>query len=181
MSRRPRGHKPPHLVDGGYYDNYGVFTLIQWLSNALENMENSKTYRRPSQILILRIHPFPQETSESGGSHGWAYQLIAPPAGFFAVRDTAQQWESEDALLRFRRYWKRRANIEIADVPIGYPLDAGPGCGDPPVSWKLTVQQQSCIGTAWRDSKKLQPSIQQVEDLVKAAGNVDAPVWSVPQ
>src|SRR5262249_49933228 len=43
-----------HVVDGGYYDNYGVATLIEWLNQAMKS-----SGPRPSRVLILQIRGSP--------------------------------------------------------------------------------------------------------------------------
>jgi hypothetical protein len=43
-----------HVVDGGYYDNYGVATLIEWLDQAMKDAES-----KPSRVLILQIRGSP--------------------------------------------------------------------------------------------------------------------------
>jgi len=37
----------PHIVDGGYYDNYGMATLVEWLDEALD-----KTSRKVKSVLV---------------------------------------------------------------------------------------------------------------------------------
>ena len=89
-----------HLIDGGYYDNYGVDTAVQWLDEALQQLHNMNS-RLPREILIVQIRSFPgKELATSGDTsssadptplyRGWPFQLIAPVVGLLNVRSTGQ-------------------------------------------------------------------------------------------
>ena len=61
---RSNGPGPqPHVVDGGYYDNYGMATLTEWLDEAL-----SGTGNRIESVLVLQIHgaPVTENDAEDG-------------------------------------------------------------------------------------------------------------------
>jgi hypothetical protein len=89
-----------HLIDGGYYDNYGVDSAVQWLDEALQHLRNVNS-RLPREILIVQIRSFPgKEVSTASGPsssadppplyRGWPFQLIAPVVGLLNVRSTGQ-------------------------------------------------------------------------------------------
>jgi hypothetical protein len=48
-----------HIVDGGYYDNYGVSSLIAWLDQAFTDMLRQQKSLPP--VLIIQIRSFPDE------------------------------------------------------------------------------------------------------------------------
>jgi len=54
--------KRGHLVDGGYFDNSGLFTLTKWLKAAIPDLPPAGSTLRPlpnKKILILSIDAFP--------------------------------------------------------------------------------------------------------------------------
>lgn len=127
-----------HVVDGGYYDNYGVASLVEWLDAALENPESGCT-----QVLLLLLRSFPSGAGgEPSDSRGWFYQSFAPFSTLLHVRNTGQSSHSEveiDLLLRALKTDKR--NIEV----LSFQFE-----GDPPLSWHLTGPQQQSLRDEWR-------------------------------
>src|SRR5262249_32873287 len=76
-----------HIVDGGYYDNYGVVSLLGWLRNALEDNTIPDATRQEvkaelADVLVLQIKPFPAGSDPTPHTrHGWGFQTIAPLEG----------------------------------------------------------------------------------------------------
>ncbi|MFN7948982.1 MAG: patatin-like phospholipase family protein [Blastocatellia bacterium] len=132
-----------HIVDGGYYDNYGVASLVEWLDAALENPDYDYT-----DVLVLLIRSFP--TGAEGEpqdipkqSRGWFYQSFAPLSALQHVRTAGQLSHSEVELDLLQRAWNTNCR-NIAVLPFEFP-DAGP------LSWHLTGQQQQNLRDKWRD------------------------------
>jgi glycerophosphoryl diester phosphodiesterase len=46
----------PHLVDGGYYDNYGVASLVEWLDDELQREEEEEDGPDIKEVLVVEIH-----------------------------------------------------------------------------------------------------------------------------
>ena len=154
-----------HLVDGGYYDNYGIFTLLDWLDAALMDRVTP-----PKRIVIVRITSFPDSTPAAGSVRGWGFQAQAPLDAFLHVRTTAQFAESMGQLNLYEENWQTK-QVDIVDLAIQYPNGLGPECADPPLSWKLTGAQQTCIDQAWA-AKSVQDAAQEVLRLI--TGGADA-------
>ena len=98
-----------HFVDGGYYDNYGVYTLLAWLESALS--PNPTVHH----LVILRLMAFPPESDKLPRLQGWGYQMLAPFDAFLATRSTAQLAESDAVLRRFTSHWQ---NLQPEPVDI---------------------------------------------------------------
>ena len=72
-----------HLVDGGYFDNYGVGTLSAWTHAALMGLAPAE---RPPRLLVIEICDSEfcsgrepgVSPSEGGPRRAWPYQLVAP-------------------------------------------------------------------------------------------------------
>lgn len=132
-----------HLVDGGYYDNYGLIGLTQWLDDALEGMQ--KEGKLPQRIAVLKIRAFPNDVERSPTRWGWLRQIVAPAGAFLNVRSYAQ-WEGANSQLELLRDKWRRSSVEIDSFDIQFPE------GDPPLSWKLTRRQKLAVEEAWADA-----------------------------
>ena len=155
-----------HLVDGGYYDNYGLVVTSQWLDDALEEMAR-RTPELPADIGVVIIRSLVDARQElttprtpgrpedgfvytpKATAHGWAWQILAPPAAFVNGR-TFGQWAGGNQVLRLLiDKWKVRG-VTIAVHLFDFPAASlDPVCQIEPLSWKLTSQQKACIGKGW--------------------------------
>jgi predicted acylesterase/phospholipase RssA len=159
-----------HMVDGGYYDNFGVSSLLGWLEDAIEDPGPCDDGQSASQagsrktagseggaksdladVLIVEIRPFPPPKQKSGSVHGWGYQVTAPVDGILDVRDNGQLVHDDRELALFtRNYQKEHVNIWRADFvfPNNF-LASDKGCAEAPLSWKLSLDQMKCVDTGW--------------------------------
>ena len=163
-----------HMIDGGYYDNYGVASLVAWLEDGLVDLQ-SKCKRglgsvkdvqicqtaEPPRILVLQIRSFPPDEEAQPTRTGWAFQLYAPIEGLLSVRNTAQLVRDREALTMFARRW------EPAQVTIQFATFEFGGCkrteGDrgargkatrdkatnPPLSWAMNPSQLQAVKDDW--------------------------------
>jgi hypothetical protein len=160
------GNPKFHLVDGGYYDNYGLVVTSQWLDDALEEMTR-RSLPLPADLGVVIIRSLVDATHDltmlrtpgkpedgfvytpKAEAHGWGWQIIAPPAAFVNGR-TFGQWAGGNQVLRLLiDKWTMRGvtiGVHLFDFPAA-SLD--PVCLIEPLSWKLTSQQRTCIGRGW--------------------------------
>jgi hypothetical protein len=103
---------------------------------------------------MLRTPDKPEEGfvyTPKAESHGWGWQIIAPPAAFVNGR-TFGQWAGGNQVLRLLiDKWKLRGvtiGVHLFDFPAA-SLD--PACQIEPLSWKLTSQQKTCIESGWNE------------------------------
>jgi len=157
-----------HLVDGGYYDNFGLYSLIAWLNEAIKDPD----YLGPSEILLLQIRSFPEvlEPRPAFGRtrQGWFAQTHAPLDTMLHTR-TAGQLRQAQAL---SRYFVESVNpgFSVSAVDLSYyppgDDDNNPSCDQPPLSWKLTAAQKSCIANAtFREQAK---KLTCIEDFLRS-------------
>ena len=155
-----------HLVDGGYYDNYGLVVSSQWLDDGLEEMAR-RNLKLPADIGVVIIRSLVDARQElmmprtpgrpedgfvytpKATAHGWAWQILAPPAAFVNGR-TFGQWAGGNQVLRLLiDKWKTRG-VTIAVHLFDFPAASlDPVCQIEPLSWKLTSQQKACIAKGW--------------------------------
>src|SRR5205823_5102490 len=116
-----------HVVDGGYYDNYGMTTLMQWLQQALE-----ESGAPPKRILVVQIRGTPPDPPDRPDAwHGWFYQAWAPLEAMLQVRTTGQLSHNEEEFRRLQQQWASRG-VEIDNAVFQF-------CGArPPLSWHLS-------------------------------------------
>lgn len=157
----------PHAVDGGYYDNYGMATMVEWLHEALSGNDN-----QVKKVLLIQIHGAPTgkaDKKEATKNRGWFYQAFAPLTTLFAVRSTGQIAHN-DIELEFLVEIMKKRGIDIKTVIFEFSnLDAAlsrqitgeeeaPVSGHPireeetpPLSWHLTREEIDNIKYAWEN------------------------------
>ena len=134
-----------HYVDGGYYDNYGTATIIEWLRLGLSKL----TADLPSRVLIVEIRSFPNSAAaEPTGRNGWTADLLQPLLTLYAVRGAGQAAHSD-----LHRDLLEDGGSMVTHVQVTFPqrlLDDQEDAS-PPLSWHLTARDRGLLGDAWRD------------------------------
>lgn len=149
----------PHLVDGGYYDNYGIVSLVEWLDHELERNADI------DRVLVLEIRGAGggcnideqqvrsqegPEMQDPGKDRGWLYQAGAPLATVLKVRGTAQQGNNVVTLDLLLDKWDKKGEEENnEDVDITQAEFSFDGA-TPPTSWHLTERQKRDIQDNWK-------------------------------
>jgi hypothetical protein len=132
-----------HMVDGGYYDNYGTATLVEWLDQGLHAAAASK----PTRILIIEIRSFPTgDPRPPDGRRGWWFETAHPATTLYAVRGAGQLSHSiEDVDLT------QKVHPEVTSLVIEFPARVADEADDvaPPLSWHLTPGDRGRLRAAW--------------------------------
>lgn len=158
-----------HAVDGGYYDNYGMTSLVEWLNNAL-------LADLISEVLVIQIHSFP-EIKSSAAPAGYVSQLLAPVETLLNIRTSAQASHKEIEFTLLQEKWRikegdnwrdrvHNATFRFCCLPSG---DKKTNCYDPPLTWKLTDAEQSKVHECWVNGSQ-KNSMQLVIDFLNAKG-----------
>jgi hypothetical protein len=91
----------PHVVDGGYYDNFGISSAAKWIRAV---MDDKRRYRdRLHGVLIIQIRAFPetelQQTTGLGARfRGWFDETFGPGATVLAARGAMQRAADDQEL-----------------------------------------------------------------------------------
>lgn len=125
-----------YLCDGGYFDNFGVWSAVNWLEAVLKDEQRRKRFKK---IVILEIWSAP---FDKPGKLPPVNQLIAPVSAILNVR-TASQLARNEAEIRLLQNEHRDLNIE--EVTFAVPE---PG----PLSWMLSDRQKDQIKTDWTNA-----------------------------
>jgi hypothetical protein len=130
-----------HIVDGGYYDDYGMATLSEWLDEALEGVGDVREFPR---VLVIQIRSDEGNRLEPPTSRHWPlFQIWAPLETLLNVRSTSQISHNDSDFDRLQDLWKER-HVEIDNVIFRF-------CGEhPPLSWHLTGREKKAIETEWQ-------------------------------
>ncbi|MDP6445441.1 MAG: hypothetical protein QF805_16700 [Pirellulaceae bacterium] len=95
----PRDDKPSvaayHVVDGGYSDNEGAVTAVDWIHRLVRQYNQpDRVLSRPfDRILLIRIHAFPTTArvdERTPPAAGWRSALIGPLDAMMKVRVASQ-------------------------------------------------------------------------------------------
>ena len=139
-----------HIADGGYFDNFGVFTALQWLDKwVLPANEQLKIKR----VVVLQINAFPDFTNlpPSKEQKGWVVSVAGPLMTLFQVRTSTQIARNDREISNLKRIWKNEIDLESFTITFPrMPSFSKEGQEyTPPLSWKLTNAQIRAIEKAW--------------------------------
>jgi len=138
----------PHVVDGGYYDNYGMATLVEWLDEALEGVQKlEEAHEKIKSVLVIQIHgaPVNSDMPEHAKNRGWFYQWFAPVKTLLNVRTAGQIAHNNIELELLQQKWSAK------DVPI-HTVIFEFNNPDAPLSWHLTPAEVADIRSAWKNN-----------------------------
>jgi hypothetical protein len=132
-----------HVIDGGYYDNYGMSSLLEWLDIGLQQTSAIRN------VIVLEIRSSPAaEVSPAEGKYGWFFQTGSALTTMAKVREDAQLANNNRMLCMAKRLWASKA-VTIASFPVVYrPGEEGTKPPTPPLSWHLTAEQTTNIERA---------------------------------
>jgi hypothetical protein len=143
-----------HMVDGGYYDNYGISSLVEWLDYELSHSGNTisrvlfveiRGSRTGEDAVCLNSKDCPQDKPHGFKPEpwrGWLYQSYAPLATILHVRDTGQRSHNDLEVRLLADKWKNE-KVEIRDAVFEYDG------ADPPLSWHLNPREQNELKKSW--------------------------------
>ena len=122
-----------NFVDGGYYDTYGMSTLIEWLSDLLGTTPRQK-------VLVLQIRDAPKFVpGKSRDESGFLFQTFVPVRTLERFRNAGQVAHGE---LEMKLLSDRYATGVVDQVVFDWPF------GRTPLSWHLTAAQKMEIERA---------------------------------
>jgi hypothetical protein len=163
-----------HVVDGGYYDNYGMSSLLEWLDIGLQQ---TSTIRN---VIVLELRSSPAaEAYRVEGKFGWFFQAATAFTTMAKVREDAQLANNNRMLCLAKRLWASKS-VTITSFPVVYqPPEQGAKPPTPPLSWHLTAEQTTNIERAAdraaqgviRDVKSCFTEPQKCEELARNYGD----------
>jgi hypothetical protein len=130
-----------HVVDGGYFDNFGVASLNDWLTDAIP-----KKGGELKRLLVVRIlGPDPEQDAPAKKHKGFFYQVGAPISTLLSFRTTGQVSRNDSELKLLAEALNARGVEEVTYVTFQYPRP------DAPLSWHLTDVERELTWTLYSD------------------------------
>lgn len=125
-----------YIVDGGYYDNYGVATIGDILETGLVERQR-KQLSLPRSVVVISIQA---SLSRDGRSEdvSTVSQVAAPLSVLLHVRETAQRAQARNEIVRIGNRWQG-AGVAVTYIPVIFPLE------EVPLSWRLTKRQLAAL------------------------------------
>jgi len=155
------------FVDGGYFDNSGLYSLMAWLGQASEGpidaLPSGGAPRNPKrEVLILMIDAFPEPSAQRDQlvNLQWYDQLLLPMTTVIGVRSSGQQARIEYEYPLFERSIANA--IKVSAIRFRYTPSPRCALEPPPLSWRLTEQEKNCLDEGWSE-----PGVRKSRSLVR--------------
>jgi hypothetical protein len=131
-----------HLADGGYFDNYGVVSVVNWLRSLPED-QWSELKRRG--LLLVLVRAFPDDPESAGPNarqrQGWLWSAVGPLLTMYNVRTSAQASTGDVELALVQ---KVLACNSVSNLQVVFQLQKSS-----PLSWKLTDAEREAVLAGW--------------------------------
>lgn len=145
-----------HLADGGYYDNFGVVSALEWLNTVLPHAQ--KLGGRKLLLIQIEASAFDEDGLPPPTENaGWLYNLAGPAITALNVQTTAQQQRNN---MEFQLFANAYKGVKIHRVKFTFG-DNGP------LSWQLSPQDIRSIAQDLQ-SQKNQAMLAQVKSHFSA-------------
>jgi hypothetical protein len=140
-----------HLIDGGYYDNFGVTSAVDWLRSVLEvraaELDPRLTFTR---VALVELRAFRREdVVKTKPAAGYAAAMFGPMLGLAAIRDGSAAERDDIDVARFVETWNNRFKQAREPICLGhFVFEPGPS-EPPPLSWQLSREETRRIQASW--------------------------------
>ncbi len=107
-----------HYVDGGYYDNFGIDSLIGWITSAYQN--DPALRQELPDLLVLQIRHFNPSALAAGRRAGWGFQIIAPLVALLDMwtnSPTHRDRNELDLFIRDEQFSATGPRIQTVTIP----------------------------------------------------------------
>jgi hypothetical protein len=152
-----------HMADGGYVDNEGIETAVDWISQLIDHFAGDDAGPAPfDRVLILRIrHQVPADPLDRANPdaqqkrearNGFLFAAFGPLKAVLTVRGTSQmergQVEVDLATDLPAKIANQNRGITIQSKFLDFKLNKEQN--PPPLSWKLSPREFVEYEAAWR-------------------------------
>ncbi len=154
-----------HLGDGGYFDNFGVFSALDFLQRVDSTALPGDTAHPIRRVVLVEIRATPEGEGRPDRG-GFKFSAFGPLLAMNAVRNSSQIGRNDEELTLLREAWGSRGLVLCRVV---FPLRvAGP------LSWHLTGEERSALENAWHDPR-LRARATRLRDYLANAGAEGCP------
>lgn len=133
-----------HIADGGYFDNFGVFTTLEWLKEVILPIKDKL---KISRLLMIELNGFLDAGDDQGENrpNGFIAGLAGPILAVLNTRTSTQVARNEAEVESLLGNWNNKLDIKRVQIQ----FKAEKSGEKPPLSWKLTYEQKKDIAEAW--------------------------------
>jgi len=132
-----------HLGDGGYFDNFGVFSALDFLQRVDWGALSGGQPHPVRRVILVEIRASPEGEGRPDRG-GFKYSAFGPLLAMNAVRNSSQIGRNDEEVDLLRREWLGQGLVLCRVV---FPLAvAGP------LSWHLTQEERATLQAAWADT-----------------------------
>jgi hypothetical protein len=134
-----------HLIDGGYHDNYGVASALDWLSAAVKAYGKNPLPVSRIALVEIRAQPdIPREAAQNEWSSAW----LGPFWGLFNSWGYAQMSSNDTSVNQLIARFKN--DLETSKKGVEFDsfvfVPESPG----PLSWHLSEDQKEKLRNSWK-------------------------------
>jgi hypothetical protein len=153
-----RGRSAPYYVaDGGYYDNFGVATALDWVREVVK----AEYIRRIGGVLLIQIQLEPEPAVAPDHyrdtQHSWLYATFGPALAITSVRTATQLARNEVEITALKQQLRDDACFESIVLSPGVPG---------PLSWHLSSAQRDSVDRAWKENTKVRAAVDRIREWV---------------
>jgi hypothetical protein len=158
-----------HLVDGGYYDNYGVGALLDWLQPVLTaRYYGGSNKLNFTHVAIVQLRAFALEEVKKKGAGTAA--LFGPPLTLSKVFGTSARERDSIEVGRFLTNWNARfaasCDPKLRNVNLRtFVFENGRPSG--PLSWQLSHADVTNVDWEWTTNKDLQTNLRDLKSYLE--------------
>jgi hypothetical protein len=140
LARQPGADGGYHIADGGYYDNFGVITVLEWLSRVRAHVDLPKLV---SKVILVQIRAESTCVPRPRKNSGWVYATVGPLVTMLNVRTTSQRNSNEAAIAALK------ALLVKAEPAVNFETVSFELAKDSPLSWHLSGNERTQIKNEW--------------------------------
>jgi hypothetical protein len=132
------------MGDGGYYDNFGIVTAIEWLFSVQAEESLANTVEK---VLLVQVRASEHSLPRTEEDQGWLYAAAGPLLTLLNVRTTSQRNHNEAHLLGMKAMLtKQGVPVETVEFELAQ---------ETPLSWHLTAEEKKRILDYWDDDQEV--------------------------
>ncbi|MGK7878946.1 MAG: hypothetical protein AB4060_02450 [Crocosphaera sp.] len=160
-----------HIADGGFFDNGGTFTVIEWLDYFLKLTSQGKDNNilQINKVVIVDIDAFSEAPlkQQEKGNLGFFNVALGPFNTLNGVRDATQISRNLRSLQLLEDKWINKG-VKIENFSIAFPLGKLNQQGkfekyNQPLSWRLTDKQKHNLKEAWKEDPEIQKTVTEIK------------------
>lgn len=143
--------RPYHIADGGYYDNYGVMTIVEWLDKHI--LPHADRWQIGT-VVFVQIQ-ITETSNETLASSGWQSAFIGPLVTLFNVRQSTQRDRNNIEIGMLKRIWTNEQHpVENAQAAVRIESPVFGYSGPAVLSWNLTGKERGAVGDVWTNEAR---------------------------